>query len=194
MMTSNPPAPVQFIAPDLSAFAKSLRKQLVERFEQSAKAPSHVELLNMLARAAGHRNVQALRARMVPAAKPAATPALPLTPAATKAAMQFDDEGRLVRWPNKFSVQRLAMWALWMQFDAKRRYREREVNEILKAWHTYGDHVTLRRELVNMGLLARKSDCSEYWKEPQRPSAEVRALLQVLRQRARAAPRRGNAA
>ena len=34
--------------------------------------------------------------------------------------MQFDHEGRLVRWPSKFSVQRLAMWLLWTRFEGRR--------------------------------------------------------------------------
>ena len=99
--------------------------------------------------------------------------------------MQFDEHGRLVRWPTKFSVQRLAMWALWMHFDAKRVYREREVNAVLERLNTFGDHVTLRRELINMKLMSRKSDCSEYRKEPARPTEEVRAFLKVMRQRVR---------
>ena len=102
---------------------------------------------------------------------------------ATKALMQFDDAGRLVRWPSKFALQRFAMWALWMRFDASRVYTEREVNTLLNAWATFGDPVTLRRELVNMKLLARKSDCSAYWKEPVRPDDEVRTMLHELRVR-----------
>jgi hypothetical protein len=185
VMSHSSIAPVPLVAPDLSAFTKALRKQLVDRFAQGAKAPSHVELLNMLARAAGHRNVQALRARAVPLAP--AAPRSSMTPAAAKAALQFDPQGRLLRWPGKYSVQRLALWVLWMRFDARRRYREPEVNQVLKAWHTYGDHATLRRELVNMKLLARHSDCSAYWKEPQQAPGEVRALLQELRRRSRSA-------
>jgi hypothetical protein len=175
---------------DLSQFAKTLRQQLGEHLEKSpGAAPSHVQLLNMLARAAGHRSVQALRAqatltRMPAAPAPTAT-AAPVSTAlgahAAKALTQFDEHGRLSRWPYKFAVQRLAMWGLWLRFDSNRTYTEREVNEILKAWTTYGDHVTPRRELVEMKLLGRKPDCSVYWKEPQRPTDEVRALLQALR-------------
>lgn len=189
---------------DLSSFAKSLRAQLTTHLGDQAAPPGHVQLLNMLARAAGHRNVQALKAHaaaertearrqaLAPEASPppvaptaVAEPAaaLPLSANAAKALTQFDDWGRLTRWPHKFSVQRLAMWALWTRFDSGRQYTEREVNEILKAWAVYGDHVTPRRELVEMGLLGRKSDCSAYWKEPARPSDEARALLQALRQR-----------
>ncbi|KPF67071.1 hypothetical protein IP84_14200 [beta proteobacterium AAP99] len=180
------------LAPDLSAFAKALRTQLrahlAAQVGRDDPLPGHVQLLNMLARAAGHPNVQALKARAprlaldAPAAREQQA-ALPLTPAATKAAMQFDVQGVLVRWPHKFSVQRLALWGLWLHFDAKRRYTEREVNDILKAWHAFGDHATLRRELINMRLLGRRSDCSEYWKEPARPDVETRALLQALRTR-----------
>ena len=172
---------------DLSQFAKSLRQQLGEHLQKTpGAAPSHVQLLNMLARAAGHRSVQALRAQATPKPATSATAAAPsgaLGPHATKALTQFDEHGRLARWPYKFSVQRLAMWGLWLRFDSGRTYTEREVNELLKAWTTYGDHVTPRRELVEMGLLGRKSDCSAYWKEPQRPTDEVRALLQALRSR-----------
>ena len=107
--------------------------------------------------------------------------------------MQFDAEGRLVRWPAKFSVQRMAMWVLWTRFDAKRPYTEPEVNAILKQAHDFGDHATLRRELIHHRLLTRKSDCSEYRKLAARPDDEVRALLSVWRggrgARARPAPR-----
>lgn len=190
---------------DASALAKALRSQLATYAEaQGAVAnqvvPSHLALLNMLARAAGHRNYQALKAQPAPVALPKASAApkasasapapaavepgaQPLSAGAAKALTQFDDLGRLARWPHKFSVQRIAMWGLWLRFDSGRTYTEREVNDILKAWTTYGDHVTPRRELVEMGLLARKSDCSAYWKEPQRPSDEIRAVLQALRAR-----------
>lgn len=176
---------------DLSQFAKALRQQLGEHLQKTpGAAPGHVQLLNMLARAAGHRSVQALRAQatLAPATQaPAPAAAAPspaaLGPHAVKALTQFDEHGRLARWPYKFSVQRLAMWGLWLRFDSGRTYTEREVNEILKAWTTYGDHVTPRRELVEMKLLGRQPDCSAYWKQPQRPSDEVRALLRALRAR-----------
>jgi hypothetical protein len=97
--------------------------------------------------------------------------------------MQFDAEGRLLRWPTKFTVQRMAMWVLWTRFEAKRPYTEREVNAVLRAANAFGDHVTLRRELINHRLLARKSDCSEYRKLAARPDDEVRALLTAWRAR-----------
>jgi len=182
---------IPLVLPDVAAFARAFGHALEKRHAERPQPPGHVELLNLIARAAGQRSYQALRATAkLPAAAAAldAAPVAPaLTPAARKALTQFDARGRLVRWPHKFSVQRLAMWILWTQFDAKRVYTEREVNEILKLWHTWGDHVTLRRELINHRLLTRKSDGSEYRKLPARPDDEVRWLLRAWRERLRAA-------
>jgi hypothetical protein len=169
------------VVADLSSFARSLGRALAARQAAAQDPPGHVELQNLIARAAGFRNLQALKA-----SPPEAVPeraALPLSDNARRALMQFDGFGRLVRWPTRFTVQAMAMWVLWTRFDGKRTYTEREVNAILKDANTFGDHVTLRRELINHRLLARKSDCSEYRKLPVRPGDEVRALLTAWRSR-----------
>jgi hypothetical protein len=185
---------VPFAVPDLAAFARALGAALTERHARKPEPPGHVEMLNLLARAAGHRNIQALRAA-VPIATTAA-PATPATPAANaaktltdnarKALGQFDDAGRLMRWPVKYSVQRLVMWTMWSRFDAKRSYTEPEVNAVLKDAQTFGDHVTLRRELINHRLMSRERDCTDYRKLPVRPDDEARALLAAWRAKLRA--------
>jgi hypothetical protein len=179
------------VAADLSAFAKALRTQLAERIDSGAGLPGHVEMLNLLARAAGHRNVQALKA----AAKATpATAALPhrwhgpkhptLSAAADRTLRNFDERARLLRWPNKRAEQVLALWCVWMAFDGKRRYSEREVNEVLNAHHAFGDHCLLRRELVEMKLLARTPGGEQYRKLAERPDEETAALLRAVRSRA----------
>jgi hypothetical protein len=180
-----PTEPLPVAIPDLSSFARALSRSLAARLSDTTEPPGHVETLNLVARALGHRNVQSLRAALhTPIASRAVAEApAALSANARKALAQFDDQGRLVRWPNKFSVQRLALWILWTRFEAKRLYTEREVNTILKAANTFGDHVTLRRELVDHRLLARKPDCSEYRKLPARADDEARALLHAWRQR-----------
>jgi Uncharacterized protein conserved in bacteria (DUF2087) len=65
-------------------------------------------------------------------------------------------------------------------------YTEKEVNTILKSANAFGDHVTLRRELINHRLLSRTADCAEYRKLPVRPDAEARALLAAWRARVKA--------
>ena len=204
--------PLPYSAPDLSALARLLERAILDHHVTHGKLPSHVEMMNLLARGAGKRNLQALQADAArdahrpapppstasPAAEdawfdaPAIEEAPPPAPVpaelsahARKAVQQFDTAGRLVRWPPKLSVQRLVMWVLWTRFDARKVYTEAEVNQVLKAWHLYGDHATLRRELINHKLMARKSDCSEYRKLALRPDAEAQAVLQALRANAR---------
>lgn len=165
------------VVDDVSTFAKSLRTQLLAH-EQT---PGHQTLLNMLARAAGHRNLQHLQVRP-PAPKPQA-PA-PHSDIVRRTLRLFDDRGRLTRLPVKRSLQLMALWGLWMHFDAKRPYREREVNQILTAWHGFGDYCTLRRDLVTQKLLARTPDSSVYTKLPARPGDDAMALMRALRERA----------
>ncbi len=191
-----PRSPLSIVVPDASAFAKALGQSLKSRHAEGAPPPGHVELLNHIARALGHRNLQALQAA---SQRSAALPAPPLAaedrappPAlsdnARKALGQFDSRGRLLRWPVKYSVQALAMWVLWTLFDGRRVYTEAEVNQILKAANAFDDHATLRRELINHRLMTRKPDCSAYRKLPARPDAEARALLQAWRAQRREAP------
>jgi len=169
------------VVQDLSSFARNLSRALMAREGIAPEVPGHVELQNLIARAAGYRNLQALKAVAPESPPPRAV--LPLSDNARRALSQFDVEGRLVRWPAKFTVQRMAMWVLWTRFDSKRVYTEREVNAILKASNGFGDHVTLRRELINHRLLTRKNDCSEYRKLSVRPDSEVQALLTACRSR-----------
>ncbi len=200
-----------YSAPDLSALARLLERALDDHLVTHGRLPGHVEMMNLLARGAGRRNLQEYKAGIersdaattpgapLPAAgpdcwfdapellDPAATPALlvapPLSDRAAKTLKCFDFSGRLMRWPPKLSQQQLAMWVLWTRFDARRTYTEAEVNHVLKAWHTFGDHATLRRELINHQLMTRKDDCSEYRKLPQWPGDEAQGLLRALRKR-----------
>jgi len=198
-----------YSAPDLSVLARLLERALLDHQVTHGRLPGHVEMMNLLARGAGCRNLQEYRAQALHAApgEPAvsAAPATidawfdapePPAPATAAAAAEpalseraartlkcFDASGRLVRWPPKLSQQRLAMWVLWTRFDARRSYTEAEVNRVLKAWHTFGDHATLRRELVDHRLMTRKDDCSEYRKLPQSPDDEAQGLLRALRRR-----------
>ncbi len=205
---------VPYSAPDLSALARLLERALADHQITHGRLPGHVEMMNLLARGAGKRNLQQLQAdaardALSAPAEAAAPPAAPsndawfdspelldpattpnleaMTPRLSERAARtlkcFDFSGRLTRWPPKLSQQRLAMWVLWTRFDARRVYTEAEVNQVLKAWHVYGDHATLRRELINHLLMTRKSDCSEYRKTPQWPDDEVQGLLRALRKR-----------
>jgi len=188
---------VPFSTSDISTFTKTLKNLLDERHADGKPPPSHVELLNLLASAAGMRNFATLKKFVQTAPRSGEAPRtedisvdsvqagtvnlVAMSATVRKALLQFDGSGRLVRLPNKLSVQQMTIWALWTLFAANRKYTETEVNAIANAFHTFGDQATLRRELVNMKLLGRKSDCSEYWKEPHRPTEEVQDFLRAWR-------------
>ena len=50
------------VVQDLSSFARSLSRSLAARQANVPEIPGHVELQNLIARAAGYRNLQALKA------------------------------------------------------------------------------------------------------------------------------------
>lgn len=79
----------------------------------------------------------------------------------------LDDQGRLIEWPsprNKKGLQKVALGYLASKFEMGSSYSEKEVNAILKSWHTFGDHALLRRELYNKRYFDRKNDGSQYWR------------------------------
>ena len=54
------------------------------------------------------------------------------------------------------------------------------MNAVLMRHNGFGDHVLIRRELVNMGLLTRTPDCRVYRRMEKRPPPEARALIRLV--------------
>lgn len=175
-----PHPPLAYRCPDVSALARSLKRQLAE----IEGPPGHLQLLNMLARATGAPNFQAWRAEAeLQAAATAWAAQAPEAPSPTELASAapptpmvvepklerllrcFDAQGRLARWPSKYSEQGPCLWALWAALPARGQHDEARINDALKALASMEDHVLLRRELVNHGLLGRTPDGRRYWRE-----------------------------
>jgi hypothetical protein len=173
--------------PDISALAKTLRRELEARDTR----PSHVELLNIIARGAGFRNFQHLKASQSAAVRLEA-PQVPAEPEPVdhrkieQVLRCFDGSGVMARWPKKTSQQKLALWWCWAQIPARRDLAEREVNEILKRFNGFGDHVLIRRELIDWGMVSRSADCRIYRRIETRPPAEAANLIRHLAERVRA--------
>jgi hypothetical protein len=167
---------VPFAAPDISGLAKTLSREL----RGLETPPGHVQLLNILARAAGHRNYQAMKAQH-DAGERLTAPAPPAEAVdnlmVERTARFFDEAGRLASWPSKVSQQRLCLWVLWSRLPAETDLTERQVSERLKAEHLFGDHALLRRDMVDMGLLTRTRDGSVYRRSERPPPAEALALI-----------------
>ena len=65
-------------------------------------------------------------------------------------------------WPSKQADKLLAVEYLASKFDAQTSYSELQVNDIIKAWHTFTDWPLLRREMVDRGLMERDTSGENY--------------------------------
>lgn len=74
----------------------------------------------------------------------------------------LDGDGRLEVWPSKQQDKQLVCEYLATKFVVGQSYSEVEVNDLLKAWHTFSDWPLLRRELYERHLLDRDPDGSNY--------------------------------
>jgi hypothetical protein len=72
----------------------------------------------------------------------------------------FVKDGRLIGVPAQVTRRRMLLEHVVQSFEPGRDYSEKEVNAVLRAWTEGGDtqgidHVSLRRYLVDEGLLSR---------------------------------------
>ena len=89
----------------------------------------------------------------------------------------LDEQGRVMRWPARQKVQRMAIDYLARKFEHGRDYSEKDVNFLLMDWHGFSDWAMLRRLLFNWGYVDRESDGSRYrlrpeseWPRPEPPA------------------------
>jgi len=175
---SKTPLPLHVV--DISQFARTLRNQL----DGLESTPSHVEMLNLLAKANGYRNFQHYRAEHE--SQMEETTSKPtLTESDLKRIKQlirhFDSKGRLIRWPKKFTLRLLSLWVMWSHIPARTQLTEPEINELLEQWHLFEDHALLRREMADRGLLSRTADGRQYMRVEQQPPLEAMELFKQLR-------------
>ena len=172
-----------FHSDDISALARSLNGQLAK----CERLPGHVELLNMLARATGCRNFQHFRAQNAARERLDNPPPAPTAvdhARVLRLLRHFDADGRLLRWPGKFSDREPCLWVLWSRLPARQTFTEAEISRLLQALHRFGDHALLRRELCDRGLATRTADGRVYRRIERKPSAEALALIRYLGDRA----------
>lgn len=177
--------PIPLTAPDISQFARHITRQMKEQGD----LPSHLSVMNMLARAAGFRNYQHMKAahaahERLDLEAPAQTADYRLV---ERTLHQFDQQGRLVQWPSRRPVQELCLWTLWSDLPPAMPLHERQVNALLNDAHLFGDPAILRRSMIGLGLVTRNRDGSDYLRQEIRPPVEAREVIRRIKAR-----RKGN--
>lgn len=84
----------------------------------------------------------------------------------------LDNEGRLTALPAKRKMKLHVLMYLSEKIVSGKVYTEKEINALLNEWHTYGDPVTLRRELVDHKILIRDDYGKEYRRSEVLPTLE----------------------
>lgn len=157
---------------DLSQFAKSLRAGLAAQ----KAPPGHLALLGLIAKSAGQKNYQSVKA-----AQPDQEHKTSMR--MKRALRVFDEQGIMFRWPKQTQVQGLCLWAFWADLPPGVALTEKQVNEVLKAHSSFGDHVLMRRSLIDHGLALREIDGRAYYRIEQRPPEEALELIRDIRAR-----------
>lgn len=75
----------------------------------------------------------------------------------------LDEGGRIKQIPSPNRTKIPVLEHLAEKFEKNRFYNEKEVNEVINRWHTFGDYFILRRLLVDHNLLERTIDGAKYW-------------------------------
>lgn len=167
---------------DISAFAKSLREQIGKLDHK----PSHVEMLNFLSKAGGFRNYQHFRSTIRTTdtlqewSLNAEAPPAPDEARVKRTMRVFDGEARITRWPGKRSQQELCLWFLWSRIPVRETFTERGISGLLNTLHVFEDPALLRRDLVDLGLMRRNRDGSDYRRVEKEPPPELQLLRQLL--------------
>lgn len=166
-------SPIPLMIADVSQFATQLRKTW------PADPPGQAAALSLIAKAAGYRNHQHVKAT--------APDDLPLDKTAEvrvrDALRVFDDAGLMIRWPKKTSVQRLCLAWFWSRLPARLDMAEAQINAVLQAGAVFGDHVLLRRSLIDHRYVTRAPDGSVYRRVEKRPDPQERAVIRAVGER-----------
>ena len=84
----------------------------------------------------------------------------------------LDAGGKLIKYPSKYKLKVYALYYLASKLEHGKRYTEKEINSVLREWHTFDDWALLRRDLYDKRFLDRESNGSFYWLEETQPTLE----------------------
>lgn len=176
-----------FGVPDISALAKNIKKEI-----ETNTTPSHLEILNILARGAGFKNFQHFRASQNPAV--AVVAVNHSQDALKKITKYFDNNLVLQRFPGKESHRELCMWFFWSRIPQAAKFNEIAFSKFLNGLHAFGDAAMIRRYLIEYGFVSRSRDGSDYQRIELEVPSEVQAIVNMSKDDIPMKKKRDNAA
>lgn len=140
---------------DLSQFTKNLSKQWPE------EKPTHLSLMNLLAKSAGYKNFQHLKA------SDSGPEAQQLSASEKRWGRLVSHMGTITRWPTKRKDQLAILWRTYHSLPEFEQWTQQQLDGWIKNRIEFGDHVLMRREFIELGMVARTNDGRKYWKLKQ---------------------------
>ena len=74
----------------------------------------------------------------------------------------LNKDGQIEVWPAKLKNKIGVLDYLVTKFEMSKVYSEAEINSVIEKWSSFGDHVLLRRALIDYKFLIRDSSGREY--------------------------------
>lgn len=92
----------------------------------------------------------------------------------------IDSEGKIRIWPSKHDLKFQVLEYLADKFEYDRFYTEKEINNIIDNYHTFGDYFLLRRGLVDYKLLSRTRNGARYWRTDKSENEEKDMISELI--------------
>ncbi|MCK9328801.1 MAG: DUF2087 domain-containing protein [Bacteroidales bacterium] len=75
----------------------------------------------------------------------------------------FNDKQQLLRYPKKEKERLIVLQKILELFDPNKKYKETEVDSIIKNYFLNLDYILIRRAFIEYGFMDRKNDGTAYW-------------------------------
>ena len=83
-------------------------------------------------------------------------------------------------------MRELCLWVIWARLPARERWSERQISALIDEHCSFHDAAQIRRSLIEMQLLTRNRDGSDYARVETPMDAHGAALLSLLAERQKA--------
>lgn len=92
----------------------------------------------------------------------------------------IDEAGKIKSWPSKHELKFKVLEYIANKFEYDHFYTEKEVNNIIDNYHTFGDYFLIRRGLIESKLFSRTRNGSKYWRRDENKIEEKLMISKLI--------------